>query len=241
MPKKVKSSKTDIRKTEILEYFQEVLGEEGFEGASMAKIARKMGVNPSLLIHYFSTKEEMVLALVDFVLEKYESLILEKTREVSGTEQRLETLVDTLFSKDWISVIDTSAFYSCYYLTFRNQKVKRRMQKLYQRFAKGLKEILESGMEEGIICKDDPEKLADFIIYLVEGLSFYRNISGGNRYYVGNVEYLKDKVWSMLRKQENEIEIESKTELLQFKKETTKLVKDLQKQVDQLSKKIINL
>ena len=45
-----------LRKREILEHFQQVLVEEGFEGASIGKIARRMGINPSLIIHYFSTK-----------------------------------------------------------------------------------------------------------------------------------------------------------------------------------------
>ncbi len=234
------SQKIDIRRNEILEHFQAVLKEEGFEGASMAKIAKKMDVNPSLLIHYFSTKEEMILALVDFILEKFETLLLEKTRKISSTEKRLETLINTLFSRDWVSMVDSSAYYSCYYLTFRNRKVKQRMQKLYQRFRDGLEELLRSCMDEGIILSDDPAKLADFIIYLVEGLSFYRNISGGAKRYVETGAYLKNKVWNVLRQDRGPFD-KSGSELLSFKKETVLLVKELHNQVEELDKKISEL
>jgi len=53
MPRK---NKANIRKREILEHFYEVLSNEGLEGASIAKIAKHMGVHPSLLMHYFKTK-----------------------------------------------------------------------------------------------------------------------------------------------------------------------------------------
>ncbi len=241
MAKNGKPDKIDIRKVEILEHFQDVLREEGFEGASIAKIAKKMGVNPSLLIHYFSTKEEMILELVDFILDRYETLLLEKTRPAVGTQQKLETLLDTLFSIDWISMFDPSAFYSCYYLAFRNEKVKQRMQKMYQRFRVGLVELFETSIKEGVIFKDDPDKLADFVIYMVEGLTFYRNISGDSVYYVEIGEYLKQKVWTMLKKGDDSVETSSRDELVRFKKEATGIILGLQEQVDLLSKKLIDL
>ncbi|MEZ4851774.1 MAG: TetR/AcrR family transcriptional regulator [Bacteroidia bacterium] len=57
-----RKSKAKIRRQEILSHFYEVIIEEGFEGASIGKIAKRMEVNPSLLIHYFSTKMLWLLA-----------------------------------------------------------------------------------------------------------------------------------------------------------------------------------
>ena len=74
-----KKDKAEIRKKEILEHFQQVLSEEGIEGASIGKIANKMGIHPSLIIHYFKTKEEMTVALAEFILEKYETTFAKKT------------------------------------------------------------------------------------------------------------------------------------------------------------------
>ena len=66
-----RKSKAEERKKEILIHFYEVVKEDGFENASIAKIADRMDVNPSLLIHYFKTKEEMIVDLVDFLLNRY--------------------------------------------------------------------------------------------------------------------------------------------------------------------------
>ena len=51
--------KAEIRKPEILENYYQVLLEEGFEGTSIGKIARRMDIHPSLIIHYFKNKENM--------------------------------------------------------------------------------------------------------------------------------------------------------------------------------------
>jgi len=48
--------KTETRKKEIIESFQQVISEEGIEGASIGKIAANTGIHPSLIIHYFKNK-----------------------------------------------------------------------------------------------------------------------------------------------------------------------------------------
>jgi AcrR family transcriptional regulator len=190
--------KAPLRKKEILEHFQQVLVEEGFEGASIGKIARRMGINPSLIIHYFSTKEDMIVELVDFILEKYESTFLKRLEVIDDPEERLKAGLDTVFSVDWISLVDTRAFNACYYLSLRNPKVKVRLQKMYQHFRDYLVQEITLYMNRGIIPATDPSKDADLIIAIVEGLSFYRNISGGKKKYGELGTYLKQRILMIL-------------------------------------------
>ena len=118
------SDKAEIRKKEILENFYAVLAEEGLEGASMAKIAARMGIHPSLIIHYFSNKEEMIVALVDHMLAMYEEAFLPKLREIDDPEIRLETTIDAIFGMDWARLVDGGVFYACYSLSYRNDRVR---------------------------------------------------------------------------------------------------------------------
>jgi AcrR family transcriptional regulator len=46
-----KNQKADRRKREILESYYQVLMEEGFEGASIGKLAQRMKIHPPLIIH----------------------------------------------------------------------------------------------------------------------------------------------------------------------------------------------
>ena len=82
-----KNLSADLRKPEILESYYQVLIQEGLEGASIGKIADRLNIHPSLIIHYFKNKERMKLALVDLLVEKYnapEFLSLEHIEDDRG-------------------------------------------------------------------------------------------------------------------------------------------------------------
>jgi AcrR family transcriptional regulator len=107
-----KADRAPIRKQEILEHFYEVLAAEGIEGASNAKIARHMDVNPSLIYHYFSSREEMIVELVRYITERYARAFGPRIEQVTDPDRRLHAILDTLFSRDWVQFIDMGAFYS---------------------------------------------------------------------------------------------------------------------------------
>ncbi len=47
--------------------------EEGFDGASIGKIAKRVNIRPPLIIHYFKTKENLTLEWVEFFIQKYKA------------------------------------------------------------------------------------------------------------------------------------------------------------------------
>ena len=235
------NKKNESRRTEILEHFQEVLKEEGVEGASFAKIARRMGVNPSLLLHYFPNKEAMLVALVDFILEKYETLGAGKFTAVTNSRQRLDLLVDTVFGINWISLVDSSVFYSCYYLSFKNNRVRERMQQMYHRFREQIVRELTICREEGILTQVEPEVGADFIISLVEGLAFTRNVSGGTRHFLTMGEHFKGLVLKLLKNDPDRTALNDMAELQQFKSQASQLAQGLERDISILKKNIDSL
>ena len=117
--------KADIRKPEILENYYQVLLEEGFEGTSIGKIAKRMHIHPSLIIHYFKTKENMTIELVDLLIEKYEAPEFLQFDHIENLEQRFQALMDTVFSFEWSRTIDPGLHFGFYYLSFRNPKIRQ--------------------------------------------------------------------------------------------------------------------
>jgi AcrR family transcriptional regulator len=187
------------RKPEILENFYAVLTEEGLEGASLAKIAARMGIHHSLIIHYFSTKEELVVELVEYILEKYENTFLPMLSEIEDPGERLEKTVDAVFGLDWTKLVDSGVFYACYSLSFRNERVRDSFQKLYSRLREVLVDEITEYMEKKIIVRGDPAKLADLIISLLAGYDFYRSVIEDE----GQIEelalFLKQNALSLLK------------------------------------------
>ncbi|RJP34084.1 MAG: TetR/AcrR family transcriptional regulator [Actinobacteria bacterium] len=191
--------KAETRKKEILENFYAVLATEGLEGASIAKIAARMGIHPSLIIHYFSNKEEMIVGLVDYMLGKYEETFLPRLREIEDPEHRLEAAIDAIFGVDWARLLDPSVFYACISLSFRNARVMESFKRMYGRLREVLVEEISDLAARGLIVKADPGKLADLIISLLEGYDFYRYIMEDRIDFDALAQFLKENALSILK------------------------------------------
>ena len=168
-----KRQTAEIRKPEIIGSFYQVIIEEGFENASIQKVARKMGIHPSLIIHYFESKENMVLGLVDLVLESHSNLFSGLPSFDSSPEKRLRTLLETIWSNDWHKRIDNSVVYAVLSMSCRNSRVFERILNLYTSYKLFLKTEFSRFLASGTISGIDPENAANIIISMSEGSHYF--------------------------------------------------------------------
>ncbi|MEZ4772789.1 MAG: TetR/AcrR family transcriptional regulator [Bacteroidia bacterium] len=175
-----RKSKSTVRKQEILSYFYDVIIDEGFEGASIAKIAKRMEVNPSLLIHYFTNKDAMVLGLIDYIISTYSSHILPDFSHVTDPLERWEDVLDVVSLIQWDRIMNNTVFYSCYTLALRLPEVKERFEKYYSSLRNALVSEIVHANSHNVIQVKDPEKAARLMISLVEGSNFYQHLDSSN-------------------------------------------------------------
>ncbi|MGA2209845.1 MAG: TetR family transcriptional regulator [Acidimicrobiales bacterium] len=81
----------------ILQAARRAFGARGYEATSLRSIARDVGVDPALVVHYFSTKEGLFLAVFETVVrpsEMFEGLSSLSASEAARliVERYLETL-----------------------------------------------------------------------------------------------------------------------------------------------------
>ena len=168
-----KNQNAGLRKPEILESYYQVMIQKGIEGASISKIAERLDIHPSLIIHYFKNKENMKLELVDLLIEKYEAPDFLTFDHIENDEERFNALMDTLFSFVWSRTVDPGVHFGFYYLSFRNDSIKERFKQMYAKFRVYLQEQLVYFNSKGIINVSDERKAAGIIITLMEGLEFH--------------------------------------------------------------------
>lgn len=118
-----RKSLKEIRQKEIIEVFYRVAQREGMENTSIAKVAKQMDINPSLIMHYFKTKDELTNAFITYILDRYIH-IFDVNYSTDDPFAQLEHVLDKLFSEHWNTLIDDSLFYSAYALTFRNERAR---------------------------------------------------------------------------------------------------------------------
>ena len=196
-----KNQKADIRKREILENYYQVLIEEGFEGASIGKIAKRMNIHPPLIIHYFKTKDNMTIELVDYLIEKYEAPEFLQFDHIKDIAQRFDALMDTIFSFEWSRTINPGVHFGFYYLGFRNQRIKQRFEAMFKNFRNYLVGELEVYRKAGIVKVKNLKIAADTIVTLMEGLEYHAHFLSDNEPFEEFANYSRQMIVSMLKNQ----------------------------------------
>lgn len=165
----------DTQKPKIIESFYQTILEEGFEGASIAKIAARIDMKPTLIIHYFGTKEKLTLACVDHVIESYSTLLDGFKTMHDDPEQRLMALLKTIWSRAYYEKVHIAVAFSVISASFRNPRIKKKIQGLYQLFKTRLVKELDALKRTEVITVSDVEKTADVLISMIEGSRHFRH------------------------------------------------------------------
>ncbi|MEN2280767.1 TetR family transcriptional regulator [Algoriphagus sp. SE2] len=185
------------RKKEIIEGFYELAKENGLENTSIAKIGKHLGMPPSLIMHYFPTKEILISHLISFILERLLKIytpIIKELRVQNYTDPH--TFVDRMFSRDWNLLIDDGVFYSCFSLIFRNDRIKKEYRNLHLKLRENLKEILDQ--DEKLKLKNTA-LLSEQIFVVVEGAYYYLSMIDDEELYEEKVIIFKNQVYDLLK------------------------------------------
>jgi len=171
-----RKSKAKVRQKEILSHFYDVIIDEGFEGASIAKIAKRMDVNPSLLIHYFSTKDAMVVGLMDHIVSTYSAQLFPDFSKVTDPAERWEDVIDVSSRIQWDRIMNSTVFFSFYTLALRMPEIKQRFNALYEGILETLTGEIGLASKAGVIKVDNPNQAAEKMVSIIEGYNFYYNL-----------------------------------------------------------------
>jgi AcrR family transcriptional regulator len=194
-----KNKNADYRKPEILESYYEVMMEKGIEGASIGKIAERLNIHPSLIIHYFKNKKNMTLSLVDLLIEKYEAPEFLAFDDIEDDEERFTALMKTLFSFAWSRTVDPGVHFGFYYMSFRSDAIKARFRQMFERFRVYLQDQLVVFKNRGVIRISNEKKAADVVITLMEGLEFHAHFLADGEPFEKFAESARDTAIAVLK------------------------------------------
>lgn len=168
--------KSLVRKQEMLSHLYDLIIEEGFENVSMNKIARKMGVNPSLMVHYFDTKERMVAELVNYLFSTYSRHIIPDLSESATPQERLQDFLDVVFGINWNGVVNNQVFFTYYTLALRRPEIsdhiRRALRNIYTTIHR---ELVKAGID-GVLPKQDWDRATQFVMMVMEGANLFQGI-----------------------------------------------------------------
>ncbi|MEM9340353.1 MAG: TetR family transcriptional regulator [Bacteroidota bacterium] len=193
-----RQSIADIRKKEILTTFYEIAKKEGLDKTSFSMIAQKLEIQPSLIVHYFKNRSELIDSLIQYNLDQYENIFSTASEldEKANAYDRLIMLLNKLFSKEWDHLFDDGVFYSCYALSYRDEKVKAKFRELHLRIRNHIQEVVDECNNEGVIAVENSYTTAQLISNLMDGAYYYVGMLKDIR---EQDEYMESVKYSLLK------------------------------------------
>ena len=186
-----------VRQLEIVKVFYRVAKKEGYENTSIAKIAGVMDINPSLIMHYFKTKEDLTYALIDYILERY-LLIYSIENKEQIVLSDLQKTIEMLFSKKWNLLFDDGLFYTFYALAFREKSIREKYKTILDSLRLALGSMIEQCHKSNLINVPDNQTASDLIFVLVDGAYFYLSLENDKEVYNQRLDYYKIKAYQIL-------------------------------------------
>lgn len=145
------------RKIEILKSAAAAFRRRGYHGASVDEIASALEMTKGNLYYYFRNKEEILYACHDYSLDVLLGLLAEVQAESSRADDKLRKLI-LAFIHMMLDELQGTA------LTLDLQALSpvllKRIIAKRDRFDRGLREIIQQGMDQGLFRAGDPKMIA---------------------------------------------------------------------------------
>jgi AcrR family transcriptional regulator len=186
-----------IRQKEIVKAFYKVSLKEGLENASIAKVAETLDVNPSLVIYYFKSRQELLHGLIEYLIERYKMIYPENG--TGNPKVKLKKVINSLFSRKWNKLFDDSVFYSGYALVFRDLKIKEHYKNLHDQLRSLLADSLQEAVDAGVIESNNVQQTADLIFVFVEGAYYYLGMVKDKAEYERRLRFYEKTVLQFLK------------------------------------------
>ena len=95
----------EIREKEIFTAAKDLLLEQGFAEVTLSKIANRVSFSRANLYKYYSSKEEVYLALLGHEMLSFSYFFLEKAKRKKFPNQKKSTIIAE-FAKDWTAITE---------------------------------------------------------------------------------------------------------------------------------------
>ena len=157
-----------------------------------------MGVNSGLLIHYFKSKEGLIMEMVEYLYQSSMNKYLKELESHTNAQDRLETLLDILFDTSGTRPQRDAVFWSCYAMGFRDDAIREKIKGMMEKFIEfGIDEVT-NWEENDLVSVKDKSRASAIILALHEGFGILRNSIDDPKTLVDVAQFMKTTALSSL-------------------------------------------
>lgn len=165
------------KKQYILETAKKVFVEKGYKNVTMKDIVEACDISRGGLYLYFSSTEELLLAVLQKDAEEIDDVFSES---IAGEDSAADIL--TLFLKEQKKELlrkKNNLTMAVYEYAFENKEKKdQMMRKQFDAGVRVLEKLIESGIASGEFYCENPKGAANNIMYVLEGMKINSQTMG---------------------------------------------------------------
>lgn len=154
------SKEAEERKKEILDVAEELFTAKGYESTSTTDILERVGIARGTLYYHFKSKEEILDALIDRIIQGMVSNIRLALSDKSTTLQKLISFVGAMKVDSAIGKEITDYAHKPQN-ALMHQKIQNSLLDVLTPIAA---EIIKEGIKEGIVSTNYPEEAAEMLL-----------------------------------------------------------------------------
>jgi TetR/AcrR family transcriptional repressor of nem operon len=153
---------------------------QGYQGANIAAILKEVNINKGSMYHYFKSKKELGLAVVD---ERIRRNIKNKYQTVLESDTPYQTLFETLRLSPDTLVYGCPLNKMSQEMVYIDEEFKKLLSSVYVDFEKSIADILQKAIEINEIQLCDIQITARLIIASYEGALMIYHLNRDREHY----------------------------------------------------------
>jgi len=168
----MKKQKQNNKKDLIVSSALKIMSEKGYYGSTMDDIVAESRMSKGAIYHYYKSKKEVYLGVIESLENKYTAVFAEINKEDNSakTLKKLFTTVSSQLKKDPTFFRSFSTFWS---ISRHDKDFRNAIQNMYNRFQKFIELIIIEGIDNKEFKKVDPKISALSLILNLEGVFWF--------------------------------------------------------------------
>jgi len=171
--------KEEKRKLQIGIAAYEVIAGKGYNNFTIEDIANAAGLSKGGVLHYFKSKEDILIYLLEQIYMRIEENIKRRAEKYRTAERKLKALI--------ISYVATAKRNPAFYTVLVdfwaqipvNERIKTINSKIYERMCGEIRKIIEMGVSEGVFRQVNTGDAAYAVISMVINMAIQWTFNPG--------------------------------------------------------------
>ncbi|GAA3921402.1 TetR/AcrR family transcriptional regulator [Litoribacillus peritrichatus] len=167
-------NKSEEKRHQILDAFERIILKDGFAKASQRKIAQEADMNQPMIHHYFAGSEEMLDALLNRVMQRYQEALDDFV--ASHEQPNLESLIEFVCSEKFHRISrQNEVFFALIGQGGHQDSVFQKMSDVYHEFHNTIVGMLRQG---GL---NEPDRVGYMLMCFIIGHDWAKKLGFGEQ------------------------------------------------------------